>query len=556
MDTSPDGLIRRNQRLREEAAGMVALWNECGNMCVTRKVQALNYGVNRQDTAIGTGYTPDLRVMNTVASESNSVLAAGCVSWITPADSPWFTWKPPFQLEGSDAVTTWLHRCAEIAQYWLQASNFYSKIHEVFLDRSCFGTACLWAEGGMESPVFFRSFDVGSFCLAENSEGRVNSVFRELEYTADQAMEAFPVVPEIVRNDYDRNPTKRHRFLHAVYERDEKERGGPGPSQMRFASCYLHEASKTKCKEEGYEANPAFGTRYLRWSEASVYGASPAMQALAEIRGVNYLEMLVSTMAEVTVNPRIIMPQSMQGVPDLRAGGLTMGGISRDTHPQEWLTGGRIDFGLELIKRKEEMIREIFHRSLFDQFALLDRQITATEVRAREAEKLARFSPAFTLLVTEIINPVLERVFMLLFRAGKFPAPPQEALVRNSMGEMVMMFPQAVQTSRMALALQALKKAAFGSMLELWSPYIVATQSAAVMDNLDEDAAFRDLTRGDGMPSMYLRDSEAVAAYRAARAQAQQAAEQAAQQQEMVQQAMKSQPIAEAGVEAVQKLAA
>ncbi|MFK5284110.1 hypothetical protein ACI3PL_31475, partial [Lacticaseibacillus paracasei] len=63
------------------------------------------------------------------------------------------------------------------------------------------------------------------------------------------------------------------------------------------------------------------------------------MRALAEIRGVNYLEMLMATLAEVSVNPRMIMPQGFQGVPDLRAGGITFGGMTRDTFPQEWMTG-------------------------------------------------------------------------------------------------------------------------------------------------------------------------------------------------------------------------
>ncbi len=545
MDTSPTGLIALHERQRTEAAGMVHLWNECGNYCLTRKVQALRSGTSQ--TMTDTGFSPDQRLLNTVAVEANRTLAAGCVSWITPADTPWFQWKPAPQLEGNDAAETWLARCSEIAQQYLANSNFYNRIHEAFLDRGTFGTACMWCEEGRSGPLMFRTFDVGTFTISENDEGLVHMVFRELEYSAMQAKEAFPTLPaEIERDLAAGKPDTKHRFLHAVYERPaDKVNPDGGPTEKRFASCYVHLASKTKVRESGYDELPAFATRFLKWSEASAYGASPAMEALAEIRGVNYLELLLSTQAEVTVSPRIILPQGYQGTPDLRAGGITFGGMTRDTYPQEWMTNGKLDWGLNFLERKERMIQEIFHKPLFDQFSQLERQITATEVRAREAEKLARFSPAFTMLTTEIINPMLERVFMILFRAGKFPPPPREALVTGPDGGFMMLFPQVAQTSRMALALQALKRSAFESMLAWALPLEEAGKP--VLDNIDTDRAIRDLARGDGLPTSFLRDTEAVEATRQARAQAQQAQMQA----EMAMQAMKSKPIVEAGMQAM-----
>lgn len=539
MDTSNDGLIKLNNRMRTDASGMVSLWHECGRMCVSRKVQSLNAGAAQM---VGdSSFTPEQAVLTTVASEANDTLAAGCLSWITPSDTPWFVWKPAPQLEGSDAVETWLQRCTEIAQIYLGSSNFYNRIHEAFLDRSTFGTACPWLQPGANHPLHFRTFDVGTFAVAEDNEGQVNLITRELDFDARQAEAEFGRLPERMRQAAKDKPLDRHRFLHVIFERPASERNPDGgPLGMRFASRYIFLETKETVREGGYEELPAFVSRYLRWSESSPYGASPAMLALAEIRGVNYLELLLATQAEVTVNPRIILPQGYQGTPDLRAGGITMGGMTRESHPQEWLTGGRLDLGLAMLDRKENQVREIFHRGLFMQFAQIERQITAAEVRAREAERLARFSPAFTNLTTETINPLLERVFMILFRADKFPPPPREALVQNALGEWVMLYPQIVQTSRMALALQALKKSAFLSMLEYSLPLIQAGEQ--VLDNFDTDRAVRDLARGDGLPTTFIRDSEAVEGVRAARAQAQQAAAQA----EMMQAAMKSKPITDA----------
>jgi hypothetical protein len=546
MDTTAQGLLDLYSRMRSDAGGMFSLWDEVGRMCLTRKVSALTAAIHRTANA-SDSFTPyEAAIVNSTAVESVTVHAAGCNSWITPHDGNWFKFEPHREFR-HDSVATWLAECTESALLYLRGSNFYTRVHELYIDRVVSGTATLTAETGRTSPLNFRVFDPGSFLIADNEEGLADLLFRERQLTARQAEEKFGEhAPAKVRADAQSRPQTLHRFLQAVYPRPDSERRRPGSAGMPFGECWVSVDEKSKIAEAGFEEIPFFTNRYLRWSEFSPWGASPAMQALAEIRGVNFLDMLSCVAAETAVNPRIVLPQGFQGVPDLRAGGITMGGLTRDTWPQEWLTGGRFDIGENLVARKEQVIRSLFHVPLFEQFASIDRQITATEVRAREAEKVARFSPAFTQLTTELLNPLLQRVFMLLFRAGKFPPPPREALYQDAAGEWRMQYPQVVQTSRMALAIQALKQSALSDWLGLAMP-LVQTGSQ-VLDNLDEDTAFRDLALGGGMPANYLRESEARDAMRAARAQAQQAAQQA----DMARELMKNQPLAEAGMAALQ----
>lgn len=550
MDTTPQGLLTLNERLRTDAGGMFTLWEEVGRMTLTRKIPSLIAAISRTANVSDT-FTPyDTAILNATAVNAVTVHAAGCNSWITPPDGRWFKFSPSPEF-ASDSVETWLHHCTEIALLYLSASNFYTRVHELYIDRVVSGTATLTCEAGKSGPLNFRVFDLGTYVIADNEEGYSDVMFRERTMTARQAVEKWGEqnVSAKIRDDNDRNPNALHPFLQAVYPRSEAEQQRPGNVGMPFAECWLDMREKRKVSESGFEEIPFFVNRYLRWSEYSPWGVSPGIQSLAEVRGVNYLDLLYATLAEVTVNPRIILPQHFQGVPDLRAGGITIGGATRDTFPQEWMTSGRFDVGLNLLERKEKIVRDLFHVPLFEQFANIDREITATEARFREAEKVARFSPAFTQLVTELLNPLLQRVFMLLFRAGKFPPPPQEALYQDAAGQWRMAFPKVVHTSRMALAMQSLKKGAFADLLALFSP--LAEAGSDVFDNLNQDEAIRDLARGDGLPTSYLRESEAVEATRAARAQALQAQQQA----EMAQALLKSNPIAEAGVEAVKQAA-
>lgn len=551
MDTSPTALIKLNQELRNGASQMMQLWSECGRMCLTRKVSSLVNATNKAQTT--DNVMPDSRLLNSVAVEANEVLASGCMAWIMPSEGRWFVWKPAPEQEGNDAVEEWLQACTEVALTALFSSNFYSRTHEVLQDRSTFGTACLWLEAGQRGPLNFRAWDVGTFVVSENEEGYCDVIFREIERTARQAQAEFTNLPAVVQQHLAQDKLEeKTRYLVCILPRSVAEQTanqGKGAKGMPFASFYIHEESKTVVKESGFEELPSFVTRYLKWSEASAYGVSPAMRALAEIRGVNYLELLMATLAEVTVNPRIILPQGYQGVPDLRAGGITFGGMSADTYPKEWLTNGRFDVGMSLIERKEKAVNEAFHRTLFELFNQRQGDLNIPHVRALEAEKLARFSPAFTSLTSEFINPIIERVFMLLYRAGRLPPAPREAFVADSLGRPTILFPRVVQTNRMSLAMQQAHKMGLNEMLQLFAP--LAGAGAPVFDNLDPDRAFRTLVRGEGLPTDFLLSEDSVKAMRQARAQAAQAAE----QREMMMQAAKSKPLMDMAAPAIQQMA-
>lgn len=550
MDTTAQGLIDLYTRMRSDSSGMVTLWNDVGRMCLTRKVDALTAAINRTADAT-TSFTPyDSAIINSVAVDATTVNAAGCAAWITPSGGGWFKFEPLLEFK-VDAVESWLANCTDIALTYLAASNFYTKVHELYIDRVVTGTTTLTCEAGRRSALVFRVFDPGSFIIADNDESEADMLFRERQFTARQAVEKFGSgnVSSKVRDDYGPKPNALHRYLQCVYPRPVNQQGKGGAAGFPFAEKWIDVAEKSQVTESGFEELPFFASRYLRWSEFSPWGVSPAMQALAEVRGVNFMDMLQATAAEVAVNPRIILPQNFQGVPDLRAGGITIGGASRDTFPQEWGTGARVDWMEPVIARKVKAVERLFHVPLFEQFQSIERQITATEVRAREVEKVARFSPAFTQLTTELLNPLLQRVFMLLMRQGKLPAPPVEALYRDAAGDVRMKYPSVVMTSRMSRAMDALKKSEMADLLSIWAP--MAQAGSQALDNLDEDEAFRDMALSSGLPAGYLKESDAVAEFRQKRAEAMAAQQQAEMEREMI----RSRPIAEAGVEAMKEAA-
>lgn len=523
MDISSDSILKLNDQLRADAGGMQRLWTECGRMCLTRKVSSLLSAISGSSNS-EMNLEPDTRLLNTIAVESNEGLASGLMSWVMPLEGRWFCWKPAPEQDDNEPLAEWLSACTEVALAELMTSNFYSAAHEALLDRGTFGTACLWVQLGKRNTLMFRCWDAGTYVIAEDEEGFVDTVFREMELTARQAAELFDKLPPAVANKLVARPLEKDRYLHAIVPRAGGGRSGAGPLMMPYASVYVHKDSKLVVRESGFEELPSIVTRHLRWSESCAYGASPAMKALAEIRGVNYLELLMSTLAETQVNPRMIYPQGMEGSPDLRAGGITFGGLTRDSYPVEWMTQGRVDFGLALIERKEEAVRQAFHAKLFDLFSSRKGDLNIPHVQALQAEQLGRISPAFTSLTTGFVNPVLERVFMILYRAGKMPRPPREAFVTNALGEATLLFPRVVQTNRMSQEIQAAKRSRFMELFQVAATLAQAGRPE-VFDNIDGDKATRDIATDSGLRELLvpLEERERV---REQRLMAQQAAAQ------------------------------
>lgn len=532
ISDKPEDLIKLNDTLRSEASGMQKLWVDCGRMCLTRRISSIISATSRSTTT--DTVTPDTKLLNSVAVDAGANLASGLMSWVMPYEGRWFSWKPAPMQKGNEAVEEWLSACTEIALAELAASNFYDRAHEAMLDRGTFGIASLLVQEGRRNSLLFKTWDVGSYVIAEDEEMYVTVIPREFELTALQARDMFDVLPPKVAQALAANrPTEKSRYLHVIYPREDSQRQGTGPKAMPIASSYIHIDSKMVLKESGFEEMPAVVTRHLRWSEASAYGASPAMIALAEIRGVNYMELLMATLAEVQVSPRLILPQNFEGVPDLRAGGITFGGLDRNSFPQEWMTGGRVDFGLAFIERKEKAIKQAFHSNMFSLFTDRPGDMNIPHVDALQAEQLGRISPAFTSLTTGFINPVLERVFMILFRAGKLPPPPREAYVANSLGQPTLLFPRTVQTNRMSQEMERAKQGRFGSILQLAAAMTQAGQAA--MDNLDGDRAIREITTDAG-----LRDLLVPLEERDRQRQQRAMAQQAAQQQQMLMEAARN----------------
>lgn len=234
----------------------------------------------------------------------------------------------------------------------------------------------------------------------------------------------------------------------------------------------------------------------------------------------------MDALAEKMAFPPILAPDELEGEIDANAMGVTY--FSKDlvnggALPKEWQTQGRYDIGLQRIQERQKAINDAFHVDLFQMFAQLTKQMTAREVAERSQEKLIQFSPTFSRLTSELFNPLLERVFGILLRAGRLGEVPTSMVQRLSDTTGFVPVPNLRYSSRIALALRALPSLGYQRTLERLSA--VAPIIPSVLDNFDFDKAERDTAMTDGVPVDFLIPKEQVEEVRKQRAaqQAQQA---------------------------------
>lgn len=530
---SPDlgkKLLDRYEALRQLRAPWESLWSDVAKYVVPRRAPGLN------GTSTGTPSTKEADLLfDATAVQANLTLANGQLAWMSPLEAPWFAFDPDAQSEADDVVR-WLAAATKTAREELALSSFYTAVHEFYLDRGAFGTACLYVEPGKKRTISAKVWPVGSFVMDEDDEGNVDTVMRCFKLTARQAVQKFgekAVSGKILERLKKGGAAEHERveFIHAIYPREDAERDKAklDAANMPIASVYLEKDGGHVCRVSGYEEMPVFVSRYLEWGSATgwLYGWAPGFAALPECRQLNFLQEMMDALAEKMAFPPVLAPEELEGEIDPNAMGVTYFSkelMQANSMPKEWMTQGRYDIGLQRIQERQRAIKEAFHVDLFQMFAQLTKQMTAREVAERSQEKLIQFSPTFSRLTTELFNPLLERVFGILLRAGKLGSVPQAMLQPIDETRAYVPVPRVRYSSRIALTLAALPSLGYQRTVERLS--LTSRLAPEVLDLLDFDKAERAAAIADGVDPDIIRPEADVTARRQARAEAQAQAQQ------------------------------
>lgn len=156
----------------------------------------------------------------------------------------------------------------------------------------------------------------------------------------------------------------------------------------------------------------------------------------------------------------------------------------------------------------------------------IDREMTATEVRAREGEKLTMFSPTFTLYTSDL-SYFFKRIFGVLARADKFPPPPPSLMKENAITkELMMALPTVRFTGKLAIALEQIQTES--SMMALQPLTDASAAWPELLDIVRVRDLFKDYLRTSGMKEEHITTDQELKAIDKAKQEARAAQEELA----------------------------
>ena len=411
-----DEIIQRTDELKSRRMNFERLWQEVSELVLPRKADFT--------TMQAQGAKRGRKLFETTAVNAAELLAAGLNGLMTNPAGKWFSLTVA-ESEKTPEIADWLAKAEQILadEIVRPSAGFATNIHEVYLDLAVLGTAGLyvgWDE--KNDSLLFQSRFLGELFLEENAAGQVDRVYRVFKMSLEKIIQTWgkSAVSENMLAAYESGTQAQRDFeiIHAVFPNDLFEKGVF--FQKPVSSVYVLKDERTVLFSGGFEEMPLFVTR---WSKAcaEVYGRSPAISVLPDIKMLQ--EMMKETIiaAQLANRPPLLVRDDDQFAP----AATVPGGIIRYTGeaPKAFVSGANSSIGLEIMNEIRQRIRAAFYNDRLTNTENV--QMSATEVLQRAEEKMRLMGPVFGRLQTELLSPMMTRVFGLLVRHGRIALPAE-----------------------------------------------------------------------------------------------------------------------------------
>ena len=366
-------------------------------------------------------------LLDSTGIHCNELLASALHSILTHPLDVWFGMTTgDDKLDSDDAVRSWLSAVVRVMINVLNNSNFQPEIHEYYLDQGSFGTSHIMCEEDDIDIVRFHTRSLFELFALENSKGVIDTVFREFKMNMHQLKDKFGEewMDDECKHECHQDPfTKEYTIIHVIIPREgHSKHMAKLPKQYAMGSYYILVDKLIMLEESGYQELPfAMG----RWTKIAgeIYGRSPAMKALPEIKMINKMMEVTIKAAQLQIAPPIAVPDDGYILPvKMQPFGITYyrSGTQDDIKPL--FQNLRLDLSKEILFNTREKIQQAF---FVDQFQLRQGpQMTATEVNQHIEEQTRTLSPIMGRQNNEGLRPLMNRVFAICQRRGLFPKMP------------------------------------------------------------------------------------------------------------------------------------
>ena len=509
-------LLKRFDRLKSQRQNWESHWQEVADYMQPRKADVTkerSQGDKRTEL-----------IFDSSPLQSVELLSASLHGMLTNPSTPWFSLKFKNEgMENEDEAKEWLESATEVMYSAFNQSNFQQEIFELYHDLITFGTAAMFIEEDEEDKLKFSTRHINEIYISENDKGRIDTVFRKFKISARAAIQKFGKVSKNIEIIAKKDPYEEVEILHAVYPRSDFNPAKQDKENMPFESVYLDASSGEELSVSGFREFPFVVPRYLKASH-EIYGRSPAMTALPDVKMLNEMSKTIIKSAQKQVDPPLLVPDDGFVLPVRTVpGGLNFYRAGTRDRIEPMNIGANSTLGLNMEEQRRNSIRNAFY---VNQLMMQNGpQMTATEVIQRNEEKMRLLGPVLGRLQSELLKPLIDRSFAILLRKNLFSRPPEFLSGQDIEIEYVSPLAKAQKSTELSSIMRAIE--IMGSLSNV----------APVFDHINMDKLVRHLTNIVGVPQKILKPQSELNAERQAQAQ----------QQEQMQQMQQLQQAAEAG---------
>ena len=457
------------------------------------------------------------------AIHSLELLASSLHGMLTSSVNRWFALRfKENTVNENDEAREWLEDVLDKMYIAISRSNFQQEVFETYFDLIAFGTSCLQIEEDKDDIIRFSSRHIKEIYISEDAKGMVNCIYRRFKMSAKATVEKFGIDNLSLKtvNTFKKAPFDDIDLVHVVKPRDIYNPQKQDKQNMPFSSIYFEYDSGHIISQGGFKEFPYVVPRYLKASN-ELYGRSPGMNALPDVKVLNKMVEVGMKAAQKQVDPPLLVPDDSMLMPIRMSPGSINYYRSGTRDRIETLNiGANNPLGLNMEQQRREAISQTFH---VDQLLITEnRNMTATEVVQRNEEKMRILGPVLGRLQSELLQPMIIRIFNIMLRNKLLPDAPEILLNQEIDVEYVSPMAQAQRGQELSSIVRGLEL--FGQI----------GQVAPVNDYIDPQGLVKHLIKILGLPARMIRSDSEVAELAQQKAEAQQ------QQMQMQQQMAES----------------
>lgn len=355
-------------------------------------------------------------------------LVNGLDGSLTSSFQRWFAYQTTNTRVNKDpSALAYLDQTSDIIYNKLNEpeSLFPTMSHEMYAELCAFGTGVMLLDyDKLDRKIRFKAYPLAYCYLDQNNDGIIDVCFRKFKFTTRQAIQeyGYEALPDKISGCD--NLQQLWEFVHCVYPRSDRHPNDPRAKNMPFASVILFPDGQHVIRESGFMEFPYLVPRWTKLA-GEVYGRSPVMNCIQNIRMLNALQRVTIQAASLAAMPPVMMENEDWSTPFEWRPGFVIWGDPGAAGPKPIQLGSQPQIAQELIKFHQESIQKALFNHLFASTDYGNRErVTATEVSGDDGEKMKGIGSVVGRLVPEFLDPLHHKMLKFFDSVKELPPLP------------------------------------------------------------------------------------------------------------------------------------